>query len=627
MTHLLKFSFGPVQDFIAAARKLEDLMSGSAMLDELMQKAQATVVSHGVVIYPAAVPTSNQKLVNHPNILLAKVDGDGVATAEAIVAAVREHFSEMINKCLDSHLSNFQSATALRQIGGFLEISWAAVRWDGSDGDFKRALIAVNTKFDAVKRTRVFAQQQESGPKCTLQPALSALPPVNGVSSDGDIRHFWRNLGISGVRHDKGERFSAIGLAKRLYRRNLDSSLPCFPSTYSVSTAMWRRRLLEQCEKTVVKKALEDLGAPSGDTKATPNTIPALLEKEGNGHAFLNWEPQVFVEPEEACEREATQLKRVRDFLHAIGESELGIGEPPKHYALLVADGDSMGRVVDARESVVTMQELSKALNDFAACAARLAESPTVCGRSIYAGGDDVMAVTPVETALNTACEWRRLFADRMNAYTFTGDDNKPRKATLSVALLVAPVDYPLNRLLRESHQVLNSRAKADEKDALAIVVYKGDSEACSVILPTEAILPEWIEPTPRPETAWMLDAWSKGIKNLISGRKLSTKTMYDLRETLGIVGEMWQKDLAMVSSGERGTKREHARQLLGSIINARLATNRSLNEDDVKKLRETIEDFLAAIQTRSAEKRFRNPELVADVLIVLRNLGRMSCL
>jgi hypothetical protein len=67
MSYLLKFSFGPVQDFIAAGRKLEDLMSGSAMLDKLMRKAQNIVIEgKGEVIYP--VETG---LVNCPNILLA----------------------------------------------------------------------------------------------------------------------------------------------------------------------------------------------------------------------------------------------------------------------------------------------------------------------------------------------------------------------------------------------------------------------------------------------------------------------------------------------------------------------------------------------------------------------------
>ncbi len=39
MTHLLSISIGPVQDFIAAARRTADLYAGSQILQELSKEA------------------------------------------------------------------------------------------------------------------------------------------------------------------------------------------------------------------------------------------------------------------------------------------------------------------------------------------------------------------------------------------------------------------------------------------------------------------------------------------------------------------------------------------------------------------------------------------------------------
>src|ERR1019366_10068292 len=52
--HLLVFSIGPVQEFIAAARRTRDLWVGSEMLSEV-SRAAAGVIGDGRLIFPPSI--------------------------------------------------------------------------------------------------------------------------------------------------------------------------------------------------------------------------------------------------------------------------------------------------------------------------------------------------------------------------------------------------------------------------------------------------------------------------------------------------------------------------------------------------------------------------------------------
>ncbi|MDW8481325.1 MAG: type III-B CRISPR-associated protein Cas10/Cmr2 [Meiothermus sp.] len=54
MSHLLTISIGPVQDFIAAARRTADLYAGSQILQELSKHAAKHLAAKGAqLIFPA----------------------------------------------------------------------------------------------------------------------------------------------------------------------------------------------------------------------------------------------------------------------------------------------------------------------------------------------------------------------------------------------------------------------------------------------------------------------------------------------------------------------------------------------------------------------------------------------
>ena len=95
-------------------------------------------------------------------------------------------------------------------------------------------------------------------------------------------------------------------------------------------------------------------------------------------------------------------------------------------------------------------------------------------GFLIYAGGDDVLALLPLEDALGCATAIRTAYLDAFNWAFATAE---PR-STLSGAVTFAHVKIPLTRLLRDSHHLLDDIAKdATGRDALAVRVVKQSGE------------------------------------------------------------------------------------------------------------------------------------------------------
>lgn len=76
MSHLLAISVGPVQEFIAAARRTRDLWFGSYVLSEISKAVATSVKLHGRLIFPHPeidLESADDK-VNVANIILAEVN-------------------------------------------------------------------------------------------------------------------------------------------------------------------------------------------------------------------------------------------------------------------------------------------------------------------------------------------------------------------------------------------------------------------------------------------------------------------------------------------------------------------------------------------------------------------------
>ncbi|PZA07710.1 MULTISPECIES: type III-B CRISPR-associated protein Cas10/Cmr2 [unclassified Meiothermus] len=213
MSHLLSISLGPVQDFIAAARRTADLYAGSQILQELSKEAARHLANNGAtLIFPA------DKDADGANKILAEVTADPKRLAEETKKAVQERllglWNETIGKLPAEQRNLIDQARAKEQLGSFLEF-YAA--WVPLDGDYPQARLAVERLLAGRKALRDFlpTQQNDDGvPKSALDPARAAVidprrwAGVNIRLEDGT----YRPLRIKPTEH-----LDALSLLKRCY--------------------------------------------------------------------------------------------------------------------------------------------------------------------------------------------------------------------------------------------------------------------------------------------------------------------------------------------------------------------------------------------------------------------------
>jgi len=182
-------------------------------------------------------------------------------------------------------------------------------------------------------------------------------------------------------------------------------------------------------------------------------------------------------------------LKNARN---AIAEIEKLIGEFPKYYSILIMDGDSMGRMLvgdemkpvkdylhpevlkclppEAREKVektkrlitpATHSAISRALMHFSVNVVRkIVENHR--GELIYAGGDDVLALLPIDSALHCAYEIQDLFGKDWDGWELL-----PAK-TMSAGILIVHYKHPLYDALDKARS-LEKKAKELGRNAVAV--------------------------------------------------------------------------------------------------------------------------------------------------------------
>lgn len=150
--------------------------------------------------------------------------------------------------------------------------------------------------------------------------------------------------------------------------------------------------------------------------------------------------------------RDLAELERALDRLAKPSrQGGLGFGDPHPYLAVLVADGDRMGKLIAALGSPEDHRSFSRKLAEFAKAAEKIVKQHN--GVCIYAGGDDVLALVPVDKCLDCA----RALHDRFAS--LVGPAAPPDlAATFSVGLAVGHFMEPL--------EDLRNYARAAEKAA-----------------------------------------------------------------------------------------------------------------------------------------------------------------
>lgn len=520
---ILLVHVGPVQDFIASARRCRDLWFGSQLLsDASAEVARGLVKASGVnasqvLVFPGEL-RDGSSVANKIQLCLPTLPDDELrrvaeAGREALAAWLKARAQEVfadVERAV-SHAEDFDRKRALGHVREMMEYMWAAASSDKGLED-ATAYRATRQRAEALlaarKNTRDWNQTDGFGagiPKSSLDGIRESV--INERCHDRSTD--WQLYKAFKVR--RGERLCGIGLLKRLGEQ--DDRVPIFHSTSHMASlpvlaALGRSsqsdrltdKLLNAFERLpdhllshyrirVPRNPVYDCWDPR-----QPEPVHQPLHK-GHRALYGSKTPDevgydgILLYESRAAARGPTSLlsyaqwsddREREDASRAIQKvqrevlGKLGVKEMPAYYALLLADGDKMGVAIDALGSLEGHRKLSKQLD--VAFASRCGEVIEAFGGSlIYAGGDDVLALLPLHTALAGARALRDLFADAMKPLFATAKD----APTLSVGLAVAHHQEPFGEV-RELAKQAERLAKDAGRNRLAIALRKrGNAPLC----------------------------------------------------------------------------------------------------------------------------------------------------
>jgi CRISPR-associated protein Cmr2 len=510
--HLLALTVGPVQEFIAAARRTRDLWFGSYLLSEISKAtAKAVQDNGGKLIFPA--PRSGTDLdpdscLNVANVILAELaEQDPVTVAQQAKDAARVCWRRFADEVFEEYQAVIRADIWNDQVDDVLELyaAWVSYRPETYRADRARLMRLLAGR----KSCRDFlpAKGRAGVAKSSLDGLRESvlLPPGS-----------WPKRSRGRMRVHKGEQLDVIAMVKR----TAGGSRP-YPSVARVAADPWLRGVGAE-RLNALRAACEELGAkvvhPLDISEGRGNPHYATFPFEGT--PVFRSRYGEFLRETDISERDLEPLIR------ALAPLTRDFGEPNPYLAVLVTDGDHIGQALSQLDSPSDHRAFSQALADFAGQARQIVHQYN--GILVYAGGDDVLAFVPVDRCLSCARALHDKFGELRGTWWAT------TALTLSVGLAIAHFMEPLEDLL-EYGRCAEKHAKRpraqdrgqDERDGLAVHVLKRGGGPIT-----------------------MRANWSAGpdrhvqqLAKWIGERNISGRVAYDLRQIAGVY-DTWPTDI-----------------------------------------------------------------------------------
>ncbi|MBN1984603.1 MAG: type III-B CRISPR-associated protein Cas10/Cmr2 [Chitinivibrionales bacterium] len=285
--------------------------------------------------------------------------------------------------------------------------------------------------------------------------------------------------------------------------------------------------------------------------------------------------------------------KAVREIINEGDKKGVKLTNRDKYYAVLLMDGDKMGDLINGETIAARWQDIlhpelvsrfntaefkkkfvlgnhgleqkriinpavhaaiSDALNSFARFAvAPLFPKSESDGKLVYAGGDDVCAVLPLDTALEIAEKINRAYRMKFVTYNETGAvelcEAQPgatkigmhlggaEKITISAALIIAHHKEPLREVFRDAHAVLAIVAKENAgRNALAIRLKKRSGSDRDIAF-------QWDRKNPFLENETLLESF-KRLMESVSEHETSSGLVYRIKQLEDVVRPLVAKSL-----------------------------------------------------------------------------------
>lgn len=454
--YVLILSLGPVQGFIAAARRSRDLWSGSWLLSEISKASARCLQQAGArLIFPAPQnidqlePGSDFSVGNKLQVIVEAPNDSAIrALAAQAGAAARQRFRNLAEQARQK----LPDAQALRsdiwalQIDDYVEsqAAWMCI----GDAGYGLAVAHAGQLLAARKATRNFAPSALSPDTPALQLPKSSLDGAREtVLQQGEpARRTRRKLGLSG-----SEQLDCAGVTKRLA-----GNPEQFTPLTRLAAHPWLQQLSPEQLASLIE-AYEPLVALDLATRVKGNA--------GRYQAFpydaqfcyrFRLEAELGSKPDDGVR---IALQTLQSRLRPIWKDK---GEPCPYGAILLADGDKMGALLDEAGSKAGNEDahiaITQALSAFAGSVpARVREFD---GHAIYAGGDDVLAFLSLEQAQACAAALATDFARQLQPLAHKlGASQFP---TLSAGIAIGHILEPLGNLRSLASQA-EKTAKGDD--------------------------------------------------------------------------------------------------------------------------------------------------------------------
>ena len=445
--YVLTLSIGPVQGFIASARRSRDLWSGSWLLSEMAKAAAKSLFEAGAqMVFPFVDETTKDRLepcdrmdnnFSVGNKIQVQVEAADDAAVRDLVeqakAAAQSRFETIARQALQDLNAALRVEIWQMQLDDYLEVqaAWARITEKGYSDASQRAASALTAR----KATRDFTPAHAADawdkrfmlPKSSLDGARETvlLEKANGDADLSDVAR--RKLGLN-----RSEQLDCAGIVKRL-----GGNSEQFTPVTRVAADAWLQGLPED-ELSNLCHAYEPF--------IELHLAPRVKGNQGI-YADFPFDGQLLYRNrlDAALSDNKNSVDALRKLLDILNPIWHKYGEPCSYWVMLLADGDRMGELLDRAKTIEEHQAITEALSTFAeSVPAKMRDFRAQC---VYAGGDDVLGFVALDKAVGCADALRQAFSACLKKVS---DVLKAEKApTLSVGLAICHISTPLGNVRR----------------------------------------------------------------------------------------------------------------------------------------------------------------------------------
>ncbi len=564
--HLLVVTLGPVQDFIASARRCQDLWFGSWLLSDLSRAVAKAIDDSAVertLIFPND-PRGKEVAVANKIVALLPANCDPEEAAKAGRAALDARLGKLAERIFRGLPPNdWDRDLATRQLEDVIEYAWVTAPVD--DRGYDAARTQAEALLGARKSTKNWKPvpwKRENRSKCSIDGERESV--LDDSLYTNKMSDFRRRFKVK-----KSERICGVCLLKRLGQDLApDKSDVSFPREFHSNSHVTAQPIFNRVK--TLKETGENAARVYAEALADReigidfDAFPHLRRESGlEGYllfedrladAFESYAPSYNAKTKD---EQATTLAKVRQALHTFFKAIGHEREPTPYYAMLLADGDQMGVAINELKKVEKHRQLSRALETFALGCDDIVKEHS--GSPIYSGGDDVLALLPLHKALDCANALQKSFRETLEKY----GPPLSKVPTLSVGLGIAHHLEAMTevRALAKDAEKLAKK----ERNSLAIVMSKRSGG-------TTEVTGTWNEPEPLHER---IARWCK----LFAAEKLPDGVAFELEEAMA--------PFEMASAEERLGFKEVILSLVKRILGRKRAErgNSDLDEETITRL------------------------------------------